>query len=241
MARTLTALLLALACAACVDFIEPELPNADGSFGLELVIDEDSIRVDALLIPGQSESGDPRVITSAGMLIGDQVLLPVSSEYEGDPALTYETVRARIHQATGLVVQAPSVEGIPVLGRFRVQSIRRNGPDTITIDAGDPAVLTIHVPADSSQWAAQRMWTLGGSDGPTALQTVVRDRLPPTTISIPPYFMPSDGTFRVSLIDRQMLIDRDDATSFRWFVSAMTRIEWTVHIVPASDSTDRVS
>lgn len=241
MARTLITLFAALACAACVDFVEPELPNPDGVFGFELVLLEDSTRVRALLRPGRDEAGDPRVVTNAAMLIGDQVLPPTPSEYAGDPTLTYETVRARTHPVAGLVVQLPSVEGIPQLGPFRFHSIRRNGPDTITVESGEPAVLRIDLPADSSGSLPDRIWGLDGSGGPVAFQVTGRKRPPPATISVAPAFLPPDGTFSVRLVDQQMLIDRDDATSFRWSVIASTRIEWTVHIVPASDSTQSVS
>ncbi|MGH7443238.1 MAG: hypothetical protein ACREKM_00105 [Longimicrobiales bacterium] len=243
MARALSVVLVvALACAACVDFVEPELSNSNGGFSLELVLEEDSMRVQALLIPGRDESGHPRAVTSAALMIDNQPLSPLPTEYQGDPAFAYESARARGGQASAAVVQIPTVEGVPQFAPFRFPLIRRSGPDTIVVQAGEPAVLRLDLPADASEltWT-HRFWELSGSGGSRFFDAVGRDEPPPEIISIAPYFLPSDSTFNLVLVDRQLVIEPDDATSFRLFLSAMTHIEWTVLILPASDSTHPAS
>lgn len=235
--RTLIAAGLALASAACWDFVEPDFPGAGAPavVAVDVFADErGTATVSGLLAPGLTKGGLQRRVVNDTLWVFDTPLTPRnvrpngSREYATSLQLPPDGQRV-------LEVRNPSVEELSTPPATRWPTIRKIGPDTI--QAAPNADLTLHI--DTVLASAQpppqiRQWflELRGSDRPFRISS---DGLPPASLRIPAEWLPTPSSNGTIVATLQFYQSGQQFSAPRDFLSNVTytfTLRWIIQVTP---------
>lgn len=236
MARTLIAIVAAFACSACIDFVEPEFPEAGAPavFRTTVFLDDDVLRVNATLAPRFDRFAFERQVPNDTMYVNGMAVAPEDTAAFGARTYAQSWSPPPASVANGITVTAPDVEGIdaPPPAAHWVPAVRV-GSDTVTITAGEAIVLHLDAtPGESGSSSAFRQWFLTLNSGTTTLR-ISADAAPPDVLTIPREFVPTeDGTVSVLLIDRFSTRTQLPPGDYHGVLDLDSRLRWTVIVQP---------
>ncbi len=225
-----------LACAGCLDFVDPVLASrgaAAVAAATIVVNDAGDVALMLRVLPGLDSAGVPRDVTDGttrllGRAIGpDSITLRewiYDTTWQADPA----------QLAGPITFQAPAVRGVAAPPAFTWYGVRRLDPDTITLVAGRDMVLTLNARGGSPAPApAQRQWfmTLASTGGVFRLGA---DGIPPDTVIVPARWIPAGDIVRVLLIWVQTADIRPPPGDYIGLVTLNAQTTWVVRIVPST-------
>ncbi len=219
---------------ACIDFVEPNIPDAGGPAILSataVISDRGTVDVGAMLDPGLDHLGVRRQVPEAGLEAYNATIEPdrvqrdgrrfYEAGFEFDPAVDIQTV----------VFLAPVVPGIaaPRPGAH-LFGIRRLGPDTLRLVSGADLLLAVTAePGTTTPAPDIRQWFLNlgsatdevrlGGNGP-----------PPDTMIIPTRFIPMGDSLEVRLIYQQSVDVRGAPGDYIGLFVLDSRVFWTVRV-----------
>ena len=229
--RALSAALPAIACAGCLDFVEPELPERGAPAVAQISVvltDSAQLTVTGTLAPGFDDDGLRRDVLDARISAAGEPFEPVDTLADG--SFRYATSRQVEPGAmeTSIEIRAPRVASTGPGAIVNWPGLRRLDADTVA--RAPDGSLRLHVDTVPSGPLAEprpgtRQWflTLAGEEGTFRLSA---DGPPPEELEIPARWVP-DGPVSVRLIYQQsarVQLEPD-------YVSVITldlRVHWTI-------------
>lgn len=227
----LLAALVAATMGGCVDFVEPDIPNADTPATLQVaitIVDGHTALVTGRLLPGFDHIGIRRPLDDPRLTVLGREIQPL--EAGADTMRAYQdTLALEPGAALGpIVVEPPPVQGTAAPGPMTWVGIQRLGPDTLVLAQGND--LTLELEVSEGGTAAIRQWfvVLTGDAGTFRVSS---DGPPPERITIPAHWLPSprpDGTIGVSLTDIQSETRVGPVGDYVVSGTVSSRVSWTV-------------
>lgn len=226
--------------AGCIDFMEPDLPQAGAPAVIEAtvaVIDNGGVEVSARLAPGLDASGFRRRVRHDALRVLGQIVGPDSVRRNG--TRLYDAMwEAGPGAVTGAVdIETPVVDGTtappPAVHWF---GVRRVGPDMIRLEPGAPLLLAVDARlGEPRPVPAIRQWIL------TVAGEVEGNRfflgaggLPPDTIVVPRPWIPAGDSLDVRLTFAQSAEVRLPPGDYIGHITLNARVSWTVRVIRAS-------
>jgi hypothetical protein len=229
--------LVVVPMAGCVDFVEPEIPNADTPATLQVaitIVDGQTAQVSGLLRAGFDHIGIRRPLDSQPLTALGREIQP--REAASDTLLAYQDTLALAPGAAlgPIVVEPPTVPGTVAPGPMSWAGIQRVGPDSLIL--ADGADLALELEVSEGGTAAIRQWfiVLAG----TASFRISADGPPPERITIPAHWLPApraDGTVAVTLTDIQSETRVGPTGDYVVSGTVHSRVTWTVRTEPPDD------
>jgi hypothetical protein len=224
---------VALACAACLEFEDPVIPDRHTAAVLQAnmrIFDTGTFQVDGTLSPGRESSGFLRVVQIPFIQSGPYVIAPKTLDERGVRRYqeSFPVERGATEGPFELV--PPDVRGAEQLPPVRWWGLRRIGSDTIIVPPGADIVLRLDtVPAPSQPANRGRQWFLDIRTGPTVFR-ISGDGPPPLTLRIPTEFAPGalGGRTDIGLIYFQSAQIRATDNSYIANIVLDTRLSWVV-------------
>lgn len=241
--RAIAATVAVVALAGCIDFVDPNIPDAGGPAILNataVVSDRGSVDIRGSLDPGIALSGVRRAVPAPALEANDTAIEP--DQVRRDGRRFYEALLPFDPASEALTISflAPPVPGVEApRPAARLFGIRRVGPDTLRLAAGEDLLLRItpepgtsQPPPAIQQWfltlsAASNEFRLGGN-GP-----------PPDTILIPTRFIPTGDSLEVRLIYQQFVDVQTPPGDYIGLFTLDARTFWTVRVDDAAHSHSR--
>lgn len=229
--RALSAALAAIACAGCLDFVEPELPERGAPAVAQVAVvltDSASLTVTGTLAPGFDDDGLRRDVLDARVAAAGDLFEP--SDTLADGSFRYATTRPFEPGAmeTTIEIRTPRVASTSPNVIVNWPGLRRLDGDTVR--RGPDGSVRLHVelvPAGplAEPRPATRQWflTLAGEEGTFRLSA---DGPPPTELDIPARWLP-DGRVSARLIYQQSARVQPEPD----YVNLITldlRVHWTI-------------
>ena len=221
--------------AACIDFIEPDLPARGAPAVIEATLrlfDDSTLQVDARLAPGFDALGLGRVVTRPTLRILGREVVPDSVLRNGTHLYRTELDVAGV--VFGPVeFDAPVVRDVGPLPVVRWFPARRVGPDTIDIAAGEDLVITTALAAGQPEPPpAIRQWTVSLGAGEDRF-TIGANGAPPDSIVIPARWVPDspNGAIQVRLVYQQTADLHAPPGDYIGLLALDTRINWVVRLM----------
>lgn len=239
LSRALTAT-AAVALAACIDFVEPDIEFAGAPATVEAVVrvTNDTIAtLSARMMPGFDEFGIGRRVTDPLLRALDQAIAPDTVLPTGERRYAEQLRIAADRVLAGVVIGPPSIEGVGSPGSVRWHGVRRLGPDTLRLEPGDDLSFALELPAaEGEPRPGIRQWflTLSGDEG---IFRLAADGVPPALIQVPRVWVPppsADGIVTADLIYFQSAILRSPANDYLFVVTLDVRMRWIVRIDEAT-------
>jgi len=221
----------ALACSACLDFTEPELPQrATATFATLTVraFDTGSLQIDGSLQPGRDSTGFQRVVQSPFIQVNTIVLQPTSLGERG--LRTYGATFPLERNATAgpYTIRLPDVRDLGTIPVVQWNGLLKVDGDTIRAVRGEDIVLRLDTLALPSTPAPFRQWFLDIRSGNRVFR-LSSDGLPPLTLRIPAAWVPStDPRAFMSLIYFQTGQVRTPNGLYAANLTLDTRMNWVV-------------
>jgi hypothetical protein len=229
---------LAVGLAACIDFVEPDLPELGAPVVLQVgvvIVDVVSAGVDARLAPGLDADGFRRSVSRAALRVAGVAIDPDTVLRNGTHVYDAELVLAR-SPADPILIEAPAVDDVaapPPVARWF--TVRRVGPDTVRLAAGADLVLVLDTSAAAPDPPpATRQWVLALT-GANGTFTIASTGIPPDTLVVPARWLPApaDGVVQARLVAQQSAQLRPPPGDYVALLTLDTRITWTVLVEPA--------
>ena len=223
--------------AACIDFVEPNLPgdpDLDSAAVLDvriIVSDSGRVTTDASLLPGLDSEGVRRRLAYDHLEIMGRFLDPDSVRPDGTLRYlgAHETEVSPVREP--IVLVAPGVEGVaappPAIEWF---GLERLGPESVSHGQGEDLVLRVApVEGMSRPTPSTRQWflTLSSDSGVFRLSS---DGFPPDPIVVPPRWVPPGDIVHVRLIFSQSATLSDPPGDYLGLIGADTWLFWTVAV-----------
>jgi hypothetical protein len=228
------ALLLALAFAGCIDFVEPDLPERGAPAVIQAAIrltDRGDAQIEALLAPGLDQAGLRRGVARDTLHVLGRAVTPDSIARNG--SRRYRSAWA----APGTVVAEPVTFRAPLLEEqassppeLTWTGARRLGSDALDIIAGEDLVLEVRAGSGTASPAPDiRQWflRLEGDDGAFNISS---DGPPPDTIQVPARWIPAGDTVAVRLLYAQSAVIENADGDYVGVITLDIRLHWTVRI-----------
>jgi hypothetical protein len=230
-------LTLVVPIAACVDFVEPDIPTADTPATLQVaitIVDGQTAQVSGLLRAGFDHIGIRRPLDSQPLTVLGREIQP--REAAADTLLAYQdTLALAPGEALGpIVVEPPTVPGTVAPGPMSWAGIQRVGPDSLIL--AHMADLALELEVSEGGTAAIRQWfiVLAG----TATFRISADGPPPERITIPAHWLPPprpDGIVTVTLTDIQSETRAGPTGDYVVSGTVHSRVVWTIRTEPPND------
>jgi hypothetical protein len=191
----LTVVLAAASClTACIDFVEPEIPEVGVPATLEVAVvlqEGRTLLVTAVLQPGFDGMGLPRAVADETLHVHGVPLQPVDRGSTG--SLRYEAILpiAPAHVLGPIAIHAPVVAGTAPAPQPAWAGIRRAGPDTVALSPAGDLVLELEVASGGTAMIQQWFLDMHGSGGGVRLSA---DGPPPERLVVPAAWVPAPGT-----------------------------------------------
>jgi hypothetical protein len=232
--RTGAVAVVAAAFAACIDFVDPNIPDAGGPAVISatsVISERGTIDVRAVLNPGLDLAGIRRIVPDPGLAVNDTVIAPDRIQRDGDRI--YQSLFA-FDVATGRVAVrflAPPVPGIAAPPpTAHLVGIRRMGPDTLRIASGSDLLIRLaREPGTSEPEPLSRQWFLTLA-ADTAEFRLGGNGPPPDTILVPARFIPAGDSLEVRLIYQQLAEAQAPPGDYVGVFTLDTRLFWTVRV-----------
>ncbi|MGQ0813853.1 MAG: hypothetical protein ACT4O1_05250 [Gemmatimonadota bacterium] len=236
MIRHALSFMLAVSCAGCWDFVEPDFPEAGAPAVLQANVFVDPAGVatiTGLLAPGLTFAGFQREVVNDTLIVYGFGIAPSAIRPNGSREYRFSGPIANVFDRP-LELVAPEVEDIigppPQVRWFSIQKV---GPDTVVWQRGTDLVLRVDtVLATSVPQPQIRQWFLDlrGSDRSFRLSS---DGLPPDEIRIPAGFVPAaqQGIIIATLTFFQSDLQRSPANDYIGNISFTVALRWIVKVV----------
>jgi hypothetical protein len=229
--RLFATLLASATLAGCLDFIEPDIPQAGApaTFQVTVVIGADGLAtLSGEFHPGYDGVGLLRTVPDEAARIFGRVLEPVERLEDGRRRyLDARTVTPT--EALGPVtVEPPAVTGTTSPAPASWVGIRGLGPDTLTLDPGEDLVLELEVAEGGTATVRQWFLDLAGRTGSVRLSA---DGSPPARLVVPAVWVPeprADGTVLVNLNYVQSELRVGPTGDYVFSGSLHIRVRWVV-------------
>ena len=223
-----------LAALACIDFVDPNIPDAGGAAVISAIAvfsDRGTADVRATLNPGLDVTGVRRPVADPGLLVNDTVILPDRIQRDGDHL--YEALYAFDPATETVTVQflAPSVAGLAApRPSASLSGVRRIGPDTLRMVSGSDLLLRLTTePGTSAPAPLSRQWFLTLAAATTEFR-LGGNGPPPDTILIPARFIPAGDSLEVRLIYQQLAEAEPPPGDYIGIFTFDVRLFWTVRV-----------
>jgi hypothetical protein len=226
-----TALVGSLALAACLDFVEPDIPHAGQPATLQarVVVSPDGMAVTtAEFSTGFDGFGLPRDAVDETLRAFGRELQPV----QGGPGEARHYLAARevtpAEVMGPITVEPPTVEGTTAPAPTVWYGLRRVGPDSLALGPAEDLVLELDVGEGGT--ATIRQWFLTMAGGPGSIR-VSGDGPPPERLVIPTIWVPEpreDGTVEVFLNYVQTDVRAGPAGDYVVAASLHVGVRWIV-------------
>jgi hypothetical protein len=235
-ARTVALLALALGAAACIEFVEPDIPQAGAPAVLEvsLSVSADTLAfIEARLTPGFDGYGFERRIADDTLHALGRKVPPESVTGVGT-----RLYRAPLRLAPGeslgpLVIVPPVVEGTSPPLPIRWGGMRRLGGDTLALVRGEDLRLHFAIGAGAGGQPQTRQWFLQLS-GATAPIRVSSDGPPPAELIVPWQWVPApfaNGSAFADLTFFQNAARAGPAGDYLMSVTVNFNARWVIRVV----------
>jgi hypothetical protein len=230
-----TVLALAAACfTGCLEFTEPEIPQAGAPAVLQAtvsILDDGRVSASASLTPGFDSLGVPRRVTDPTLRVMGRDLQPADAVADEPRRYQGSWTIAEAEALGPIAIEPPTVAGAPPPPPPVWHGMRRSGPDTLRVLAGEDLVLDLEV--DERGTAPIRQWFLqmAGAEGAIRLSA---DGPPPERLVVPAIWLPEplpDGTFRVTLNYSQSESRVGPAGNYVLSGSLSIRADWVVMVL----------
>lgn len=227
------AVALSAGLAGCIDFVAPDLPELGAPAVLQarLRLEQGrTLHLDAVLAPGLDERGLRRTLREAAIRLQDVSLSPDSVLPNGTHVYT-----GRLELEPGandaILLRGPTVDGVgapPPLVSWQV--VRRAGPDTVMLAAGELRLALILPVAESAPAPDLRQWVVSLTGADDEAYTISANGPPPDTVVIPPQFVPSlaRGQVDVRFAELQSVQLRPLPGDYIALITLDNTIRWTV-------------
>jgi hypothetical protein len=225
--------LLVLTPTACIELVEPEIPDPRSPAVLQAnmrIFDSGVFQIDGSLNPGRESSGFLRVVQVPFIQSGQFLVAPRTLSPQGVRTYLEGFSVPRGATAGPFELVPPDVRGTQPLPTVRWYGLQRVGSDTIRVRPGEEVVLRIDTVAAQSQPANRfRQWFLEIRTGVTVFR-LSGDQPPPHLIRLPPEWVPGllGGRSDISLIYYQSAQLRATDNSYIANVLLDTRLSWVV-------------
>lgn len=228
-------LVLSLALAGCIDFVEPELPELGAPAVIQAAIrvtDRGEAGIEAVLVPGLDRAGFKRNVPSdtlfaLGRAIGSDSIARNGSRHYRDAwqasaGATAEPVTFRAPFLADLSGSPPELTWT---------GARRVGPDTLSLVRGDDLFLEIAEGEGISLPEPElQQWFLR-LEGEDRAFNISADGLPPDTIQIPARWIPAGREVAARLIFAQSAVLDDGPGDYVGLITLDIRLHWTLQFV----------
>lgn len=228
---------LALACAGCYDFVDPDFPEAGAPVVLQASVYADAagaVTIDALLVPGLAMGGFQRNVLRDTLDIYGLKVAPTGLRRNGSREYQITDTLPSGTMTRPFTVAAPRVEDVggtpPPIVWF---PIRRADADTIIWQRGTELVLHVDTAVGRSQPVPPiRQWFLSLVGTPVGFR-ISSDGLPPATIRIPADWVPATttGTILVLMSLYQAGTLQSPARDYIANVAFNFQIRWVVRVI----------
>ena len=226
---------------ACIDFVEPDLPERGAPAVVQATLragDDGSLAVEALLTPGLDEDGFRRTLLREALIVADTAIAPIDVARNG--TRSYVAAFATAFAPEGEIrFEAPVVRAVGAAPPSVAWSgIRALDDDTVRVSIGDDLVLRITTEGaedprpELRQWqvqltAAERSFRLGG------------DGVPPDTIVVPARWLPppDEGHIAARLSYTRSAEIRRSPGDYVGLVLLDVRLNWTVRMTDPAMAT----
>lgn len=241
MTRALAALaILSTSLAGCLDFTEPDFPEAGAPALLQLSLNIDPAgngSLNGVLVPGLTFLGFVREVPNDTLLVNGLRVAPSNVRDNGtrEYHVSGAVSQARLDTDTPFEVEAVPVEEITSLPPgIRWYTIEKLDSDTIAWTRGTDLVLNVDTALATPSPSPQiRQWFLNIA-GATRSFRLSSDGLPPGELRIPTAFIPADanGIIRVTLSFNQSGTYRSAGNDYIGSYTYATSLQWTIKVDP---------
>ncbi|MGH7466806.1 MAG: hypothetical protein ACRENP_02365 [Longimicrobiales bacterium] len=225
----------------CLDFIEPDLPEAGAPAVLQMNLNLDEtgqLHTNAILVPSLTVDGLNRNVPDDTLRVSGLEFVPSNVRRNGTRLYSVNTrVNDPVAFVRPLRIQPPQVTGVsappPVVAWF---ALERADPDTVVARVGEELMLHLVVePGGAQPEPDQRLWIL----------ELVRDSAsfrisaagaPPTTLRIPAHWVPAGRSERMSAYLTYYLTGtyRPAPGDYLHSLAVNLRIRWHIRLQPTS-------
>jgi len=222
---------LGLSAAACLDFVEPDLPERGAPAVAQInvvVTDSGKLSVQAEVAPGIDASGFRRTLVDEDVRAAGHSIAPHDTTDAGGRRYAATLSVGRELVASAIEIMAPSITHTSVIPSVRWAGLERLDPDTIALEPDGSLRLHVAERADPTVGApATRQWflTLFGDDNNVRIGS---NGVPPDTLVVPAHWIPNaEETVVVRLIYQQSAQVNAD-TPYIGLITLDLRLHWTV-------------
>jgi hypothetical protein len=236
MTRVLPALSLALLCAGCWEFVDPEFPEVGAPAVMQVsafVTEDGRANITGVLLPGVREGGFQRLVPDDTLRILGLKLAPENVERTGRRTYRFDGEIGRRPLEGALTIDAPVVNGVtgppPHISWF---GIRKLDPDTIRWRRGTELVLHVDTTLAPSLPPPQiQYWFLEMRAGARVFG-VSANGLPRTQLHIPGDWVPasSDSTVSATLTFFQSGVQKSPSNDYIGSIDVNVQVRWIIKV-----------
>lgn len=224
-----------LALAACIDFVEPDLPSLGAPAVIQATIrltDQGEAELDALLAPGLDEAGLRRAVTRDTILVLGRPVVPDSIAHNGSRHYRAVWPSPATAVAEPVTFRAPSLGSLTARPPEVVWAgARRVGPDTLRVAAGQDLFLEVGPGAGSQLPQPDRQQWFLRLEGDSSAFNISADGPPPDTIQVPSRWIPPGNEVAARLIYAQSAVIEDAPGDYVGLITLDIRLNWTVRML----------
>ena len=237
--RHASAALLALTLLGCVDFEDPDLPEAGDPALTQVILHLDDLgglAVNALVIPGITSNNIRRTVPNDTLRLLGLPTTPIEVQANGTRTYLLQSQIGGPDPGGRAITIVPPVI-VPTLApptSIQWQGMRRLDPDTVPVINGTDVILHVELtPTTVNPAPAARSWNvdLVSAEGSFRFGA---NGVPPTSIRIPSFWLPatSNGRVTASLTYFQSGVYRPAPGDYTVSAGVDVRIRWTLRILP---------
>jgi hypothetical protein len=230
--------LLTLALLGCIDFAEPDLPEAGNPAVIQVILHLDDLGgldASAVLMPGLTIEGIPRTVPNDTLRVLGLPAKPVEIQPNGTRNyLLLSSIAGPQPGARAITIAPPAIATLAAPTSIEWQGLRRLDPDTIPIAAGADATLHVELmPPAANPAPASRSWNID-LISPEGNFRFGASGVPPTSIRIPSFWLPATSNGRVTafLTYFQSGVYHPAPGDYTVSAGVDVRIRWTLRILP---------